>query len=171
MKFKLKHIIGVFIVFCLQVFVFNSLHFSYWIHPLVYPLLLLVLPINLKGYQLLLIAFALGFLMDMFIGTYGLHTFSSVLLAGLKPFFLNLLNLNRLEEQQNLSLKQNGFVSILLLFTLLLIPHHISFFLLEAFASSGILNALLQAIVSVVFSVVFAMMLFVLFFNPTKNER
>lgn len=85
------HIARFILLVLLQVLVFNQLLIAGWATPLLYPLFVILLPIRMPlGVQLLL-AFAIGLAIDVFVHTGGLHALSAVFLAFVRPLLLNVL--------------------------------------------------------------------------------
>ena len=71
-----------------QVLVLNHIQFSGFVNPYVFPLFILLLPFDTKGWVLLFSAFFLGLIIDLFNGTMGMQTFATVFMAFLRPLFL-----------------------------------------------------------------------------------
>jgi len=87
-----KNTIRFFFILFIQVFILNkipSLH--QFVVPYFYFLFILWLPFKTRRWVILLVGFLLGFTIDMFYKTPGLHTSASVLIAYLRPFVINLL--------------------------------------------------------------------------------
>lgn len=150
--------------------VLNGLNVHGYINPYIYPLLILLLPFDLAGWALLLIAAGLGIFMDMFTGTLGMHLFSLVLMAGLKPSIVRTLSLEKSDHDSYLNLKQHGIIVSMTFVGVMLFIHHFSYFLLETFASSGLGYSLLRTFVSVFFSILLSFII-LLFLNILRNER
>lgn len=74
----------------LQVFLFSRVGISVYVHPLVYIAFVILLPMEIKGVSLLLLAFALGVSVDFFTGTPGINTIASVFTAFCRPTLLYL---------------------------------------------------------------------------------
>lgn len=84
----------------LQVFVFSHFnHFDYGI-AFIYLFFILFLPIHLKKWQLLFLAFFTGFLVDLFTGTYGLNAISITFVAYVRAYLLKLF-VSRYREDEN----------------------------------------------------------------------
>ncbi len=131
---------------------------------LVYILPLLLLPLNTKPWQLMLIAFAMGFLTDVSYATGGLHTAACVLLAFARPYILNLIVPSGgydMSAEPFLSLMgmrwflTYGFITVVL--------HHLSLFLFESLTLSNIFQTILTALLSSLFTLTVIVILQVLF--------
>ena len=69
----------------LQVFIFNQLEINPYIHIMVSPLYIMLLPFEMSVIRLLLVSFLLGIFIDAFSNTFGLHASSLVFLAYIRP--------------------------------------------------------------------------------------
>lgn len=75
-------------VVLLQEFLFGNLRLSVLVNPSVYLLFLLLLPMDIAGWKLLLLAFGLGAVIDFMSGTPGIHTIATVAAAFVRPSLL-----------------------------------------------------------------------------------
>ena len=85
MKMVLQNIVSFVVLVLVQVLVLNNIHFMGYINPYVYVLFILLLPVRFSRLFTLILAFALGLIIDAFSNTYGIHAFSTVLIAFLRP--------------------------------------------------------------------------------------
>src|SRR5665647_3197633 len=87
-----KNIIRFCLFILVQVFVLNQIPpLHQLVTPYIYFLFILWLPFKMGRRTQMLLGFALGFALDCFTKTYGLHAASCVLIAYLRPFLINLL--------------------------------------------------------------------------------
>ncbi len=133
-----KNLIRFIILILLQLLLLNNIHLSQLgITPQLYILFLILLPIETPRTLSLFFAFALGLAIDIPSDTGGLHTFSAVFLAFLRPGILNLL-----APRSGYNSTSKPRVSIMGLgwfakyAAVLICIHHIAFFLLEALSFS-----------------------------------
>src|SRR5580658_7192394 len=75
----------------IQVLVLNNLELNGVFNPYIYPLFILLLPINTPKWLLLLLGFGTGLVIDMFSNTMGMHAAATTLLAYMRPYILNVL--------------------------------------------------------------------------------
>lgn len=87
-----KFLIRFIVILGLQVLLFNHLAFNGYITPFIYPLFILLLPFDIKGWSLLLWAFLLGISIDTFSNSLGMHASALVLIAFLRPWVINLIS-------------------------------------------------------------------------------
>jgi hypothetical protein len=92
MNLIVKNIIRLFLVLFIQVFILKELPPLHGMAvPYFYFILILWLPFKISRPALLLYAFFLGIIVDIFYKTPGLHSAASLLLAYLRPFVVNIL--------------------------------------------------------------------------------
>ena len=92
MRFIIKNSIRFFIIIFIQVFILSKVPpLHQFIVPYFYFVLILWLPFKTSKTSLLFYGFLIGMIVDIFYKTPGLHTASSVLIAYMRPFVINLL--------------------------------------------------------------------------------
>ena len=87
----LKNIFRFFLLILLQVLVFDNMHINGYINPYLYVLFILLIPFETPQWLLLLTAFALGFGVDLFSDTMGMHTAACVFMAFCRPGVLRMV--------------------------------------------------------------------------------
>jgi len=107
MKMVLQNIVSFIVLVLVQVLVLNNIHFMGYINPYIYILFILLLPVRFSRHFTLILAFVLGLIIDAFSNTYGMHAFSTVLIAFLRPFAVNLFA--NIEEDTNPTPSFNSF--------------------------------------------------------------
>ncbi len=149
--------IGRFLILVLiQVFIFNNIHLtSYGVVPVVYILYIILLPFETPKWIVLLLAFFLGFSIDIFSDTLGLNAASSVLIAFIRPGLLNYLaprtgyeigSFPRIYYQgANWFLKYS--ISLVLI-------HQVSYYLLESFGFDNFWVLLYKVIIASLISMI-----------------
>lgn len=163
MKEVARYFLSAILLVILQVFVFNRLQLGYGIYVMVYPLFILLLPFRMKAAQLLMIAFTMGIVIDVFMNTYGLHASSLLLVAYFRPVIFGFISpcddYVRGESTARYANKSKFF--LILVFTILL--HHIWFFILESFNLNEFLFTLIRIGLSFLVSLFFSYTLYLLF--------
>jgi hypothetical protein len=98
----------------------------------------------------MILSLALGFSLDCFTKTYGLHASSCVLIAYMRPFLINLLiSQEGAESNYNEpSIKSMGFAPYFTYVAILTLVHHSFFFFLEALQTGGYLYFILKTLLS-----------------------
>lgn len=123
-----------FLLWALQVFVFNRIHLWGCITPMVAVYIVTLFPKNTSRNLLLIWAFCLGVALDFFSTTPGVASASLTATAFLQPWLLNRITTKDAPEDLvagRLSLGGWRYFQYLLLITFF---HHVLFFVLEAFS-------------------------------------
>lgn len=142
------------VLFALQLLVFNNINFHGYIAPYIYPMLLLVLPLSLRHWHLLIIGFACGLLMDVFMHTLGLHATAMLIVAYLRPFVTPSDTSRAYAPGMRM-----GFRWFLKYALLGILVHHTVLFILEAFTFNNLSITLLRIVLSTIASTLFILIL------------
>ena len=137
-----------------QVLIVNNIVLHGFITPFVYPLFILLLPINTPRWLQLIIGFILGLTIDMFTNTAGLHAFATVFLAFMRPYIQKMLTpSDGYETEDKPTIKSLGFSWFLFYTVVGIFLHHSVYFLVEILSLSDpkylILKIFLSSIVSI----------------------
>jgi len=152
-----------FLLLLLQVLVFTPMSIG-GIEGFIYPLFILLLPLELPQLAILLVAFLHGLLIDACVDTLGLHAAISVLMAGLRPFILVFLEpRGGYEMGQSLTKHNLGARWFLQYSGLMLLIHIGGIILLQELTPSSVW--LVRWILSWLFSVVLVV-LYIFIVNP-----
>ncbi|WP_299822447.1 hypothetical protein [uncultured Pontibacter sp.] len=138
----------------------------------IYVAFLLFLPININRVLLLFLGFLVGFTVDVFYDTMGIHAAASVLLAFLRPHLLNLLTPRDgydISDSVNIHVMGKGW--FLTYTSTLILVHHAAVFFLERISFDDALFTLLKIVVSALFTGVVILILQLLFFSPKRTSR
>ena len=140
----------------LQVFVLNNIEISNHIIPYIYILFIILLPVDIPGWALLLIAFIMGLIIDLFSGTLGFHVFATVLMAYSRKSVLTLISPRDGYESSAIpNVASYGFVWFVKYTAVMVFIHRFSLFLLEVFRFSYIPIILFRTLLSGLFSLSF----------------
>lgn len=150
---------GRFVVLVLlQVLIIDNIQFSEYINPFIYILFILLLPFETPGWLLLFSAFFLGFSVDLFEHTPGLHASATVFMAFLRPLVLKILSPRDDYEPNTFPrIYYYGFVWFLKYAFILTFMHHLFLFYVEIFSFSNFFMTLLKVFLSTLFSLVLIM--------------
>jgi len=107
----LQHIVRFFTLTIIQVFFLNNFQVSGYLNPYVYILFIMLLPPKLPKVLVLVLGFAIGFTMDVFADSYGIHTAASILIAYIRPSILSLVSVKGGEDLEAISIKQLKFAA------------------------------------------------------------
>lgn len=137
-----------------QVLVFNHIQFSGFVNPYIYILFIMLLPLSSPRYLVLIAAFVLGIIIDVFSNSLGVHAFATVFMAYMRPLIIRAIS-NREEDKSNypglLQFKFRWFISYTAIMVLI---HHLLLFYLEVYTFSNFLETLVRILLSSVFSIV-----------------
>jgi rod shape-determining protein MreD len=159
-----------FLVF-LQVLILDNINFGGYVNPYLYVYFILLLPFEVPRWLLLISSFALGLSIDLFNGTLGMHTASSVLMAFLRPAVINsIASRKEFEPGMKPSISDLGFQWFFSYAVILVFIHHLTLFYIEVFRFSDFFITLRRAVFSSLFTLLLVILSQYLFFNPSRKE-
>lgn len=160
------HIIRFVLLILLQGLIISKMNFGLYVHPFIYPLFILLLPFEVSGTFLLFSAFAIGFSVDLFVGTPGLHAAASVFSAFLRPFILRQLEgVKSYEDIYSPSLNALGYSWFIRYILFFLVSHNTFYFFLEAFTFKHFWSTILTIVFSSITSILLILFLNMIFKN------
>lgn len=124
-----------------QIFLFDQINFLGFINPMVYLLFIILYPIENKRWDIMLISFLLGIILDTFQDTGGAHAAACLTLAFTRPIWLRLVY-GESYKMKNIKVLKTSMDRLLLLLLFCIIVHHVIFFSLVIFNGSQILYTL-----------------------------
>ncbi|MEO6948172.1 MAG: rod shape-determining protein MreD [Ginsengibacter sp.] len=152
-----KNIIRFCLFILIQVFVLDQIPpLHQMATPYLYFLFILWLPYKMGRRTQMLLAFALGFALDSFTKTYGLHTAACLLISYIRPFLINLLiSQEGAESNYNEpSIKSMGLVPYFTYVAILTFIHHSFLFFLQALQTGGMTYFIIKSLLSTAISLV-----------------
>ncbi|MCU0371427.1 MAG: hypothetical protein MUC31_08425 [Bacteroidales bacterium] len=153
-----------------QIYIFNKIQVSGFISPQVYVLFILMLPFQISGFWLLSFAFLMGFTVDFFQHTPGMHAAASVILAFLRPGVIRLVGKKEdLEPWQYPNVRDAGSLWFFTYALILIFLHHLFLFYLEVFRLGEFLYTLLKVFTNTVLTTLIIMLIQYLFYSR-RNE-
>ena len=139
-----------------QVFIFNNIHMTgFGVVPVIYLLYIILLPFETPKWLEMVLAFLIGFSIDVFSNTLGLNAAASVLIAFIRPVILNKLaprggyeigSFPRIYYQG-----ANWFVKYA---SSLVLIHQLAYFLLESFSFESFLIMLFKITIAGTVSII-----------------
>lgn len=159
-----------FLIFVfLQVFIFNQLEITPYVHIMISPLYIVLLPFDISVIRLLFISFFLGLSIDALSNTFGLHASSLVLLAYLRPFIFRWFAPREgYDSIKTPSIFDMGNTWFVFTFGSLILFHHLWFFMMESFSPSEILLILQKTVPSALLSFIVCVILQTLLLKKSK---
>ena len=167
-----KNIFRFLIVFLLQAFVLISLTINYPIldniNVIIYPVIILLLPLRTPNAFILIIGFVLGLLLDIFYNSPGVHASASVLIAFLRPFVLSWVEpRGGYSVESSPTMREYGNTWFIMYSSILMLIHLFFLFSVQAFTFVFIIEILLKTLLSFVISMVF-ILIYMYLFNPKE---
>ncbi|WP_276497614.1 hypothetical protein [Pontibacter litorisediminis] len=170
-SFGLNHIAQFFLFVALQVLLMDNLVLYSMGFCFIYVAFLLYLPLTINRVWLLFLGFIVGFTVDVFYDTMGIHAAASVLLAFLRPHVLNLLTpRDGYDSSDTINIHVMGTSWFLTYAFTLILFHHTAVFFLETINFQTALYTLAKTLLSTLFTGIVVVILQLLFFSP-KRER
>jgi rod shape-determining protein MreD len=152
------------VVLFVQVFVLNNLSISPLVAPMVYIVLILMMPIESSQWKMLGVGLLLGVVMDITMGTAGLNTLVTLPIAFFRrPLLFALAGLSSISKEEGIpSVKRLG-VRFHRYFAIMIVLHSLIFYFVEwlSFDNFGIL--LLRIICSTICSLLLDYIIIMLF--------
>lgn len=133
----------------LQVFLFDNLSVSIYLNPLIYVAFIILLPVDTTPVAILFAGLAMGVTMDFLMGTAGINTMATLLMAFLRPYVLvAFYSRDDLRDGGVPSPERLGHHVFLNYLVVLVAVHHAVFFSLEALSWSHLLRTLVRIVAS-----------------------
>ena len=165
------------VLLLLQVLLFKQFRFGWgandYLHIFIYPLFILLLPTNTPRWAQLLLAFAMGLLVDQFYDSPGVHASALVFMA-----FVRLIILTYMEPPEKypinstLDIQTMGFNWFFRYTLILLIVHLFFYFSVETFTFREFFVILLKVILSLIGSfLVINIIMAIWFVLSNQNNR
>ena len=144
---RLKIVVNFFLLVAVQVLILNNIQLFGLVNPYLYILFIITLPMFISPAFMMVIAFLLGGVIDMFSHSYGIHIAATVLIAFVRPYVMQLFA-SREDMEKPAPTYHNFGVSFFKYAALLVVIHHLALFSLEAFSWSHTGVVLLKTVAS-----------------------
>ncbi|MAO72270.1 MAG: hypothetical protein CMD02_07195 [Flavobacteriales bacterium] len=149
----------------IQILLFNNIQFFRYINPLVYLILIITLPQDTEKWFIILYAFFIGILLDLFEGNMGLNSSSLVFIAFVIPYLHKfLIPRNSIDGKDKLNLQVLGLKIFSIYALSVIFLHHTFLFALENFSINGIIfllfKVLLSSIITFIIIIIFQLFTF-----------
>ncbi len=145
-----------------QVLVFNNLNFLGFINPMVYIIFLYWYPIRRNRAMFMVVAFFLGFVIDIFSDSLAIHALSTLTIAFTRPLIMRFcFGVNF--EFQSFSFKNTTRVQRITFLAFLVVAHHLVFFSIEILSFSHILLLLKKLLMTSILTLFTCLLLSSLF--------
>ncbi len=155
----IRYVISFFALLLIQVAVLNNIHLGGYINPFIYVMFLLMLPVRMPGLLLLVLAFLLGLIIDMFSNTVGMHAAACVFMAYARPTVLKFIApRDGYETESAPSVREFGFNWYAIYAFILVFLHHLMLFYIEVFRLSEFFPTMFRVVLSTIFTVAIVIM-------------
>lgn len=145
------HLLRFVVLLLLQVLILNNVMLFGFVNPYLYPLFVILLPLNLNQIQALFLAFAMGLSLDFFEDTGGVHAAACLAIAYVRPLVLRFsFGINY--DYQTLKFYSEDFKQRFNYLAIMIFTHHFVLFSLEAFSVQKIVLILKNTLYSGIFS-------------------
>lgn len=138
-----KDILRFFVLIALQVLLLDHINLGGYINPSLYVFFILLLPFEIPGWLLLILAFLIGLGVDVFSNSTGLHTAASVFMAYIRPWVIRKTGAPA-DYEGNLKpgIADMGFRWFLIYAVILIFAHQLALALLDTFrfAEAGLIS-------------------------------
>jgi len=166
-----SNILRFILLIVLQIFFFNYVLVGGIGTPLIYPLFILLLPINIPPVTILILSFGSGLLIDVLSNGGGVHAASLTAMGFLrKPVLDMLMPQSGYEKNELPSLQQQKTRWFAIYTTSLILLHHTVFFFLEIFSVQNFFTTILRTFLSSGITLLLVW-LTALFLVPSKKIR
>lgn len=149
----IKYAVMFVVLVLVQVLVLNQVQVSGYINPFIYVLFILLLPVSTPRYLLLILGFTIGFAVDIFSNSLGIHAAATVLIAFIRPYVIRSISNREEERNEYPGLRQNKFSWFLYYTSVMVFVHHFALFYLEYFTFSHFFSTFLKVLLSSVFTI------------------
>ena len=146
----------------LQVLVCSNINFMGNINPYVYVIFILLYPVINNRLLFIFLGFLLGYTVDVFLDSGGVHAAASVVIAYVRPLFLK-FSFGAAYDYQAIKFSAVEFSRRFIYFLLLIVIHHLILFSLVVFDETKTVLILQQALYSSIFTLVLCLLLSSLF--------
>jgi rod shape-determining protein MreD len=159
-------------IILLQILVVDNIELSSYINPYIYITFILTLPVTIRPWHLLILAFLCGAVIDSFSSTPGLHIAATVLLAYVRIHYLRFATTKEdLEGRIRPSMSKKGVVWFIFYCFSMTLVHHTFLFFLEIYGFSEFLSTMLRVVLSTLVTVLMIVIGQLLFYNTKSNHE
>jgi rod shape-determining protein MreD len=147
----------------LQILYFSHINLYGYFNPQVFVLIILLFPIHISTINIMLMAFGIGFIQDVFQGTLGLHVFTCVFIGFIRVFIVRLFTEKKLDETFELSFSEQGFRFYFLYLLFAFLINHFIYYVIEMFSMSNMMYIIFKTLGSTTLALIFSFLFLYLF--------
>ena len=166
----LKYLLVFILIVLIQGLIVNNIELDELVNPMVYPMLILMLPFELSVLATLAVAFILGISVDGFSNTFGLHASAAMFIGYLRPTVLRYIKPRDGYDPSLLpSIHDMGMGWFIGYSSLFLFVHHLWFFSIEILRFDEFFTILLKTLLSTLASLLLIILLQYIFYTSSKK--
>ena len=154
MNSNVRHIFLFFGLLFLQVFILNNIHFLGHINPYLYIVFVFLYPLKENRIPFLFYTFLLGLGVDFFSDSGGIHTFSILIIAYARLFFVKLYFRKIATDYAFFKLKSEPFGKRFNYVVTLTLIHHLIYFSFANFSLQNFSEVILNTLFSSIFTLI-----------------
>lgn len=140
-----------------QIFILDQLSIAMWLRPMLFPLIVILLPMEWRTIWVLVVSLAVGVVMDVSLGGAGLYTATLLPLAVVRSTVMYLTTRRSVEHGDQTSLLSRMSLRQLMIYVgAMMFVHHLFFFWLETMSMVSLWHLVATIIMSTLLSVCIA---------------
>lgn len=140
-----------------EIFIIDQLSIAMWLRPMIFPLIIILLPMEWRTIWVLMVALVVGIVMDMSLGGAGLYTATLLPLAVVRSSVMYLTTRRGVEPGDQTPLLSRIAMRQMMIFVgAMLLIHHALFFSLEAMSVALLWQLVATIVMSTLLSLVIA---------------
>ena len=158
------------LIVLIQGLVVNNIQINEYFNPMVYPIMIMMLPFELNAIVTMLVALVLGVSVDAFSNTFGLHASSALFIGYLRPTIMKYIRPKEGYDTALLpSIQDMGTTWFLAYVSVIILAHHLWFFSFEILRFDLFLLILGKTFLSFFFSISLIILFQYIFYKPSKK--
>lgn len=162
LRFFFNLMLIAFLVF-IQVFLFDKLSFEQIATPYIYILFILTYPTNKNRFLFLILCFLLGWGVDLFEDTGGIHAFASITAGLLRYPVIRMISGTKYFEIEEFKFGDFSVIQWILYTVIIVFIHHFLVFFVESLSFSNIREIMLRTVFCSLFTLIFVYSYLILF--------
>jgi hypothetical protein len=153
-----------------QGLILKNMEVGFMINPFLYVLFVILLPFELPAWIGLVLAFLLGFFVDLFYGTMGMHMAACTLMGWARPAVLRfMMPRDGYEFGQQPTMQDMGRMWFLSYAAILIFIHHFLLFYIEIFSFREVGMTLLRVLISTMSTLLLVVVTQFLFYRAPQR--
>ena len=142
----------------IQVFILDEISMAIWLRPMIFPLVILLLPFEWRSIWVILTTLILGAFMDMALGGGGLYTSTLLPIAVTRSWILYLTTRRSVEAGDQTSLlSRMPLRQVMIYVGVMLLIYNTMFFVLETLSSANKMLLIATIICSTILSIILSL--------------